>query len=349
MKGILVNDWTKFDHTNPEDQKALMRALRFRIALQEPFPVREFAKHKKFNEVYGKVRAAMRAFTTTGDFPVGTIDLIEKYRIQTHYDNGFEMIFDIRDFSGSKVPGFRLMDVQSGLTFEHIPIGKKITLKQMSGSQEFVLFDYYGGGLNWHNSLFENQEYWAIEDTALEFVNKAAFTRASVHYQLIEAAMNSKACISLTDPACGDCSEYSVAIANAINTAITTILYAVQNKGYGVSPGTTFIVLCPLELMGAVKRALDVRLQAFSDSEKQVDFNVQPVFSMMLTNRNRLGVILPKFKIKSGTKLNLKTFESFDMLSYSSNAAGWLAFGAAIGDLDQIECIDATRPSGVGG
>jgi len=101
--------------------------------------------------------------------------------------------------------------------------------------------------------------------------------------------------------------------------------------------------------MGAVKRALDVRLQAFSDSEKQVDFNVQPVFSMMLTNRNRLGVILPKFKIKSGTKLNLKTFESFDMLSYSSNAAGWLAFGAAIGDLDQIECIDATRPSGVGG
>jgi len=349
MRGVLLQDWNEYDHTNPEHKSRLMRALRYRIALQEPMQTKEFQKSKVYQDAHKQIHAALRAFTTTGDFPVSAIDVIEKFHVLTNYDNGYEQIFDVKDFTGTKTPGFRMTNVQSGLTFERIPIGDKIKLKQMSGTQEFVFFDYYGGGLNWHRSLFENQEYWTIEDNAMEFVNKAYARRAEIHYALLEAAMDLKTCITLTDPGCNDCTEYARAVAVAINTAVTTILYAIQNKGYGASPSTIIKVLAPLELMGVVKEALNIRLQQFSESVKTVNYTIQPIYTMMLTNRDRIGVFYPKMRIKSGNKMDLTTFSSFDMLSYSEGSAGWMAYGAAIGDLEQVECIDATVTSGIAG
>lgn len=349
MHGVLIKDWNDYDHTNPEHRSRLMRALRFRIALQEPVVSKEFEKSKKFLGTHKQIHAALKAFTTTGDFPVSAIDVIEKFHVLTNYDNGYEQIFDVKDFTGTTTPGFRMTNVQSGMTFERVPIGDKIKLKQMSGTQEFVFFDYYGGGLNWHRSLFENQEYWTIEDTAMEFVNKAYARRSEIHYALLEAALDLKTCITLTDPGCNDCSEYARAVAIAINTAIARILYAVQNKGYGATPSTIIKILAPLELMGIVKEALNVRLQHFTESQASVNYTIQPIYTMMLTNRTRIGVFLPKMRIKSGNKMNLKTFSSFDMLSYSEGSTGWMSYGAAVGDLDQIECIDATQTSGIAG
>lgn len=349
MRGYLLNDWSKFDHENPEHQKHLLQALRYRCALPDRFIAREFQKSPKFKEAHKELRAAYQAFTTTGDFPATAISAIEKYHALTNYDNGYEQIFDVRDFTTTKEPGFKIVDVESGLTFERIPIGGKIKLKQMSGSQYFVLFDFYGGGLNWHRSLFMNQEYWVIEDNAMEFTNKAFTRRATVHYQLLEAAMDELTCITLQDPGCDDCNAYSIALAEALNTAAVNILNAVQNKGYGVTTGTVFMVLCPIQLMGALKRALSVTLQHYPASEKWSNFNFQPIYTMMLANTNRIGVFLPKKKIKSGYRMNLQTFSSFDMLTFSDATAGWMSYGAAVGDLDQVECIDATVPSGVEG
>ena len=360
MQGILIKDWSKFDFQNPKHQEQLMTSLKLRIAMSETFPVSEFTdpKHPNFHgeklqkhllETREIVRAGVQEFTTTGDFPTKALEVIEKFHLLANYDTGYESIFDVRDYTNSGQMGFRMMDVQSGMTFTEIPIGGKIKLKQMSGTQEFVFFDYYGGGLNWHRTLFENQDWWTLEDNAMAFINAAYFRRASVHYQLLEAAMNSKTCITLQDPGCDNCDAYAIALAKAINYAITTILTNVQNKGYGETVGSTFILLAPIQALELVNSALSVRLQAFEASERIQSFNVQKVFTMMLTNTNRIGVILPKVKIKSGNRLNLETFSSFDMLTRSDAVAGWMGFGAAIGDLDQIECIDTTPVSGIEG
>lgn len=365
MKGTIINDWTKFDHTNPDHQAHLLQSLRFHVALPDKFVAEEFAKSDKFRHAHNAVQTSMRefhstgdkqktiealykAFTTTGDFPITAIQAIEKFHELTNYDNGYEQIFDVKDFTNSNQPGFKIVNVTSGMTFERIEIGDKIRLKQMSGTQAFVLFDFYGGGLNWHKSLFMNQEYWQIEDNAMEFVNKAYARRAQVHYALLEAAMASKTCITLTDPACGNCTEYAYALAAAINLAATRILTNVRNKGYGATVGNQIIILTPLAYWGAVKQALDIRLQPTSQT-KIVNYNFQPVVTMMLTNANRIGVFLPKLRIKSGYRMNLETFNSFDMLSFSEATAGWQSYGAGIGDLDQLECIDGTAPSGMQG
>jgi hypothetical protein len=92
-----------------------------------------------------------------------------------------------------------------------------------------------------------------------------------------------------------------------------------------------------------------VNLQAFAGSEKIIDFNFQQVTSSMLTNANRYFVILPKIGFKGGYRMDLTLFSDFDILSYSDVQAGWMRFGGCIADLDQIECIDGTIPSGVPG
>lgn len=359
MQGKIINNWNKFDYSNPDHKAFLLQALRYRMALQDKFPAAEFTDPDApnyspqlaaaFKKANGEIRAAYQAFTTTGDFPPAALEVIEKYHALNNYDQGYEMIFDVKDFTGSKREGFRMVNVESGLTFEKIPIGDKIKLKQMSGTQEFVFFDYYGGGLNWHRSLFENQDFWTIEDNAMEFINKAYHQRASVHYQLLEAALDQKTCITLEDPGCNDCTEYARAIAKALNAAAVTIMTAVQNKGYGITAGTVLYILVPFQLMSAVKEALAVRLQAFDSSVNITNFNFQPIYTMMLADTTRLGLFLSKLKIKSGYRMNLTTFGSFDMLSYSEATAGWMSFGAAVGDMDQVECIDATAPSGISG
>ncbi len=349
MRGLILKDWNKFDYENKDHRQKLSQAMQFFASLPNKFVPPEFANSEKFKKLHGKIQEAYQAFTTTGDFPASAKPIIDKFHALFNYDNGYEEIYDVRDFTGVKGKGFAMADIESGLTFEKIPIGGKIQLKQMSGTQEFVFFDYYGGGLNWHRSLFEDQDYWTLENNAQEFVNKAYYKRSSILYELLEAAMDSVGCTALTDPGCEDCDEYATAVANALNDAAVEILEAVKDKGYGVNTGIVFKLLVPLQLMSVVKHALDNRIQQFTGATKRVNFNFDPVYTMMLSNHNHIGVFLPKLKIKAGYRMNLTTFSSFDMLSLSEAAAGWMAFGGAVGDLDQVKCIDATQISGLKG
>jgi len=107
--------------------------------------------------------------------------------------------------------------------------------------------------------------------------------------------------------------------------------------------------LTPLQQMGAVRKALGMTLQQYTGSPKQVSYNFRPVITMMLPTTTRIGIILPKIRLKGGYRMDLTVFNSFDMLSYTAAAAGWQRFGGAIGDLDQIECIDMTQVSGLAG
>jgi hypothetical protein len=43
----------------------------------------------------------------------------------------------------------------------------------------------------------------------------------------------------------------------------------------------------------------------------------------------------------------LTLFSDFDILSYTDTQAGWQRYGGCIGDIDQVECVDGTIPSGM--
>ena len=360
---MILANWNKYNHNDPEDRKRLLKALQFFVALPNKYIPEDLRKSERFMKKHSIIQAALRyqavngrmpspvemqAFATPGDFPASVIDVIQKFHAVMNYDNGYEQIFDIHDATNSDKPGFSMSNVTSGMTFNQILPGQKVHVEQMRGTRVFVFYHYYAGALGWHKQLFDDREWWQIEDNAIEFNNKAYYERARVFYALLDAAMNAKTCIALEDQGCDDCNEYYMAVAEAINTAAVTIMTNVQNKGYGVSPqGTEFIVLTPLHQMDRVRKALNMTLQQYVGSPKQVAFNFRPVVTMMLANTGRIGVILPKLRLKGGYRMDLTVFNSFDMLSYTEAAAGWLRFGGAVGDLDQIECIDMTAVSGL--
>jgi len=359
MRGELIRDWTKFDLDNRKHRAALIRNLQFFFAIPDKFTPKQFdaddprlkGDNKKVAELFkakreAHVKARMQYFANLNDFPATAKDVIEKFHEIPLYDNGFESIFDVKDYAGSRKDGFSMSTVQSGLTFRKMMTGEKLDVFQMSGDKEYVYFDYYGGALGWHRSLFENQDYWTIEDNALEFRNEAYRIRAATFYALIEAAAN------LLVPVPWQAHPDGVAAgvrgylagrdAATLNLAAQNILIACQNKGYGISPqNVAFIVLVPLQLRGRIKQALQINYDVVT-SAKVIDYNFQMVVTTMLAQTARYKVILPKKKLKAGYRMEMRQFNDFDILSYTDTVAAWMAFGGAVGDSDQIqECAIA--------
>lgn len=338
-------NWESFDYSDPKQRKQLAGALQYFVALPNRFIPGRFAKVEEFK----KAHQAIQEFTIYGDGWANekAISVVEKYHLVTDYDNGYEQIFDVRDFSGTKASGFDVGGVSSGLTFNEVKVGEKLKVYQAAGAKYRCYFCYYGGALGWHRQLFEDGDWWTIEDNAIEFRNAAYSSRAATYYALLEAAADAKGCCSVVPSDCSDCTSDARQIMRSINFAAMSILRQVANRGYSLNPQTTeFIVLTPLELRGRVKEALGVRTQAFADSTTVRDYNFRQITSMMLTNTNRVMVILPGRTLKIGYRMDLTLFDEFDMLSYTDTVAGWMRHGGCIGDLDQIACIEFTPDSG---
>jgi len=316
MKGKIIRDWSKVNFQNPDHIKKLSGAFQHFMRVPE--------RNKEF-------KLAMQQFTTKGDFPDNIIAVLEKYHATPDWDTGYEQIFDIRDFTGGTESGFKILDVTSGLTFSKIPVGDKIKVYKASGSVVSVEFDRYGGGLNWDRTWFDDRQYWQIEDTAIEFRNKAYSQRAAAHYALIEAVTN-----TTTWQGTSTDTEVNRDI-KTINAAALAILTAVKDKGYGVNANTELILLAPLALMSRVNKAMTQLNQAFAGSSRSIVFTVRPIFSLMLSSNSYYYVCLPKKKIKGGNRMDLTLYNLFDPLLYADTVAGWMRYGAAIGDTDQVE------------
>jgi len=335
MRGRVIADWSKVNFADPHSRSLLFGALNHFMRQPEQDPqLREVLRQ-------GAVQSAQH-FGQPGDFPTSVLQILEKYRLDTSYDDGWQQIFDVRDFTGSNRNGFELLDVEDGLTFSAVPIGHHADVYKMSGAKATVYFELFGGGLQWHRTLIDDQEYWALEDNAYAFRNKAYAHRAQIHYNLIEAVPAAQN-ISWQAPepsglAATDPTYVANRDAQTMNTAAQTIILTCQNKGYGISPANvSFIVLCPLQLRGRIRRALNLMLQATTGSERQVDYSFTQITTTMLSSGSYYYVILPKRKIKSGNRMNLTVFDQFSITSYSDIAVGWFRLGAAIGDTQQIQ------------
>ena len=189
-------------------------------------------------------------------------------------------------------------------------------------------------------SLFDDLEYWTIEDNAIEFRNKAYAKQAAVFYALIEAvgATGAVAWQAHPDGVVAGQAGYNAGRDMATgNAAALQILTAVAGKGYGVTAqNANFIVLVPEQLRGRAMQALAWQQQAFVGSPTRANYRFNVISTTMLADTAHAWLILPKFKFVAGIRMDLTTFSSFDMLSYTDAAAGWMRYGGAIGDTDQI-------------
>jgi len=327
MKGLLVKDWTKFDFSNPDHRVTLSKNLG------------KFLSEPDRNPEIKRALAKIQEFGSPQDFPDSVLQVLDKYHLTTEYDNGYEQIFNVRDFSGTNRNGFDILDVESGLTFDKIPIGGKLLVHKMWGEKAHVYFDFYGGALGWHRQLFDDQEYWTIEDNAIEFRNKAYAKRAEVFYALVEAVGATGAVAWAAHPdgvAAGTAGYLAGRDLATFNAGALQIILAVAGKGYGVTAeNASFIVLVPEQLRQRAVNAVSYMNNPYLNNQKS-SYRFQVISTTMLASSSYAWLVLPKHKLVAGYRQDLTTFANFDMLSYTDAAAGWMRYGGAVGDTDQI-------------
>lgn len=328
MKGRIITDWGKVDFKDRANRAKVVGAMQYFMRLPD-------AKDSP-------IRKAFQAFATKGDFPAEILQVLEKFHAVPDYDLGYEQVFDIRDFTGTNQSGFKILNVESGLTFAKVVPGEKALVFKMSGTVAEVTFDLYGGGLHWERTLIDDRQYWQLEDNAIAFRNKAYSSRASAFYALLEAAgaasgnAQSWAPVTPASVASSDKDYDAIRDINTINAACLAILADLKDDGVGANANSPFILIAPIALKSRVLRALALLQQAFAGSQGLSNFNVRPIFTLMLSSNSYYYVAFPKAKCKGGYRMDLTIFDQFDILAYADTMAGWMRYGGAVGDTDQI-------------
>jgi hypothetical protein len=336
MKGRIIANWNKIKFAPaangqmviaPSDRAKVIGALQHFMRMPD-------AKDSP-------VRKAIQAFATKGDFPAEILQILEKFHAVPDYDLGYEQIFDVRDFTGTNEAGFKILDVTSGLTFRQVPTGMKAKVFKFSGDVTEVTFDMYGGGLNWDRKLLDDKQYWTLEDNAIAFRNKVYSSRAEVFYALIEAAgaANALTWQAVTPAGVANTNENYDAIrdVNTINAACLAILTALKDDGVGANANSQFVIVAPVALKSRLERASRMLQQPVTGSGQHLSFNIRIIYTLMLSSNSYYYVCFPKAKCKGGYRMDLTMFDQFDILAYADTMVGWMRYGGAVGDTDQIK------------
>ena len=291
---------------------------------------------KQPREVIDKlITAGVTAFTATSQFPEDVRTIIEKLHLGIDMiDSGWQGFFDMKDFTGTRESGFGIQTVSSGLTFGKRPEGGRARIYRVTGARQWVGFDMYGGGLEFDQAWFDDQQWWMIEDTAVEFRSKWYRDLATVMYTLI-GALGAGQNVAY-DTTGADALEKDII---TINTAAAQVLTALDTAGYAVTPSTPLVILSPIQLRARLNRALAaVNLPpAATGAELKIEYNVAPVYSMKVLNAGAactdkwyLGV--KGIKNKFANRMDLTVWANFKSASYATETVGWGRYGAYLNE-----------------
>lgn len=343
-QGKIVSDWDLFERMggidNPQARSMVKGA--FNHYLLEPTTAPFVAASQAFAESGDRAKAMSvftQAFATAGDFPTTVLEVMDKFHQLTYFDTGYEQVFDMMDMRQSNRNGFSITDVISGLTFALVPEGMKAKIFKMSGAKYDVTLDMYGAGLGWSRRLFDDREYWTIEDNVKEFRNKAFSSRAQSFFDLVEnlPVTYDQAWVAI-EGSIPNTNENYVPLRDirTINKACESILDRTKDLGMAVTPNSEFIILAPTQLKNRLPRALGMVQQPFAGSTDQLAYTVRVVYTMMFTSTTEYYVILPGRKMKGAIRMDLTVFSDFDIVSYNDIAVGWQRYGGGIGEIKQL-------------
>lgn len=334
--GDVISDWSLVNVNTVSGRDQIRGALNRFMNLPNIYPAlkaqaQAFARTGEYKPI--------QAFATGDDFPTSVIEVLEKFHQTTYFDLGYEEVFNMRDMRNMNRASFNILDVTSGLAFNKVNIGDRAELYKMSGAVVPVTVDLYGAGLHWHKLLFDDEEYWALEDNAIQFRNKAYSSKAQDFYDLIDATSATyntawqTAVDALASGTAGYTAQRDVA---TINKACVDIFVNLQDLGMGIGPASQFIILAPIQLKGRITDALTNQFQAYVGSPERLMYNVRPIYTGMLAATDVYYVIFPKNKIIGANRMDLTILTDMNITTYSELAVGWQRYGGAIGEEKQL-------------
>ena len=281
-------------------------------------------------------RLAMKGSTTPSMTPTGMI--IDPYEMERWHvgveqvDLGYESLFALVDMRNTGKPFFKINKVSSGLTWKQVEPGEaaKIYSPGDRANELTVEFLEFATGLGFQDRWFEFEEFWNIEDTALEFRAKMYKMKAQLYYSLLATGILETA--------------FDENLVTTINNACVTIIRDLVKDSFEIGNNPSFDIVCPPEQLQKVRAALDTKLNMYSRSQLggELNYTIRNVISTHnycdaagASVTDKIDVVYPGMKLKRGEWLDLRTEMERDAKKAASNIIGRVRFNGGKGTLKQ--------------
>jgi hypothetical protein len=278
---------------------------------------------------------SIQAFTTSSDIQVASTDVFNVTTEVTNYDLLWQEAFKSINLRKGEL-SWEIHTAKNGVTFYEIPEGGKIKYLGMNSSKTTVNVKKYGAGLGVTWETMEGRKVYLFIDQ-IETARSAYYNKlGEIHYGLLATA-----------GATNTIAYQGATSDSVLDRDIQTINYAYEqisddnkDSGYGDTVNSRYLLYTAPTLRSRINRALratSAEVASLGGRGQVVDANVDPRYTWTSQiSANKALMVLPKQKIQNSEYLGLTTFEKTDQDSMNKFKAYWTAFGAAIGDNDQV-------------
>jgi hypothetical protein len=278
----------------------------------------------------------IQAFGSSADLAVVAKDVFNVTTEVTNYDLLWDEAFRSISLSKGQL-SWEIHTAAVGTAFKEIPEGGKIKYEGLQSSKETVYIKKYGAGLGITWETIEGRKVYRFIELMEDARSKLYNTWADVHYGLLATA---GATNTVAWQGAGTDSTLDRDIAT-LNKGYEDISDDNKDSGYGDTANARYVLYTRPTLRGRINRALratsaEVASQGGTKGQV-VDANIEPRYSWNSNiAANKALLVLPGKKIQNSVYLKNLVLEKTEQESLNKLKTYWTAFGAAIGDNDQV-------------
>lgn len=278
---------------------------------------------------------AVQAFSSTADFSTVDTNVFNVTTEVTNYDILWQNAFRSVPLKKGQLR-WEIHTATDGTTFEEIPEGGKIKYLGMSSSKTTVYVKKYGAGLGITWETIEGRDVIRFIEQ-METARSAYYNKlGEIHYGLLATAGATNA-ITYQGSSGDKVLDRDI---ETINYAYHQIASDNKDSGYGDTVNAQYLLYASPLLDSRIMRALRItsaEIASLGGKGQVIRANIVPkfTFTSQITANTAL-MVLPGKKIQNAEYMALKTMTKLDQDSLNEYKAHWTAFGAAIGDNDQV-------------
>ena len=291
----------------------------------------------------GTEKRKIQAFWGSSDLPQVTKDVFTVFNQVPNYDLLWQEAFKGISLKKGEL-SWEIDTLTSGVEFKLVPEGGKVEFHKFEGTATTAKIQKYGAGTGVTWETVEGRKLHKFVEQ-MEMVRAALYTLwANIHYGLLATA-----------GATNQIAWQGIATQSQLDRDIQTINYgyltlgaALKDSGYGDLANARMLLYGSPALKSRWNRAFratdrDKYAQSSGvaaiagDSGQVIEYNVEPRYTYN-TNipANKGLLVLPGNKIQNAVYLNELGLSRKEIESLNELRTYWTAFGAIIGDNDQV-------------
>lgn len=280
-------------------------------------------------------KKAIQAFSGSSDLAQLTTDVFNVTQATPEYDLYWQQAFRTINLMQGQL-SWEIGNVTSGLAMEKIPEGGKVKIGSIAGTKQSVSVEKYGLGLGITWEIIHGRKLYKFIDI-MEFARSELYnTWADVHYALLATAGATNT-VAYDDTGANALEKDII----TINTALHDIAEDNKDSGYGNPNAARYAFYLDPSLEARIERAFRVTSAELAGSTlgglEVLRRNVSRYYSYngeIPANKGLL--VLTGNRIQNAIYLRELGLSKQDIESLNEIRTYWTAFGAAVGDNDQV-------------